>query len=281
MTEHVLGLWTAIARRHALSGFRRFGPAIALFAITQLTACSSNNPLDIQSGQIVGGATKRIDEVQPSGFIPSPALLHRGGKRHAALFYVNDEVSLPSYTKIMLDPVQIWTAPGSKLSRVPAKQRKAAASAFYSDLLTALKKSCKMAETPGPGTMRVSFALVDAELPNPVVNTVATYAPYASTAYSLASYAFNDGVGYFAGTATAEGYATDSVSGTLLWQVVDKRGGTTALVKDTFDTWLDVHHAFEIWSAQLVNALRADGICRKEPPKVVTSRTETKLEKKR
>jgi len=251
---------------HKLQRFRCIWSTIALLAMSSLAACSSsgNSALDIQPGQIVGGATKRIDKVQPvSGFIPSPSLLHPGGKGHAALFYVNSEVSLSSYNKIMLDPVQIWTAPGSKLSAVPARQRKAAATTFYSDLLAALKKNCKMAKTPGPGTMRLRFALVDAELPNPIVNTVATYTPYASTAYSLASYAFNGGVGYFAGTATAEGYATDSVSGTLLWEIVDKRGGTTALVENTLDTWLDVRHAFKTWSTQLVKALQADGVCQK------------------
>ena len=262
---HFLTCRTAIAQLQTLRRFHRFWSSIALLAVTPLAACSSsNNPLDIQPGQIVGGATKQIDKVQPvSGFIPSPSLLRPGGKGHAALFYVNNEVRLSSYNKIMLDPVQIWTAPGSKLSRVPVIQRKAAANTFYSDLFTTLKKNCKVVKTPGPGTMRVKFALVDAELPNPVVNTVATYTPYASTAYSLASYAFNGGVGYFAGTATAEGYATDSVSGTLLWEVVDKRGGTTALVENTLDTWLDVHHAFKVWSAQLLKALQADGVCRK------------------
>lgn len=232
-----------------------------------LAACSStggNSGLDVQPGQIVGGATKQIDDVQPvSGFLPSPSLLQPGGNGRAALYYISNDIPLSSYNKILLDPVQIWTAPGSKLSAVPAKQRNAAANTFYSDLFTALSKSCKMVKAPGPGTMRMKFALVDAELPNPIANTVATYTPYASTAYGVASYALNGGVGYFAGTATAEGYATDSKSGALLWQAVDKRGGTTALVENTFDTWLDVHHAFEAWSAQLTKALQTEGVCRK------------------
>jgi hypothetical protein len=54
----------------------------------------------------------------------------------------------------------------------------------------------------------VCFALVDAKIPNSTENKVATYTPYVSTANSLASLAFNNGVGYSAGTATAEGYAT-------------------------------------------------------------------------
>jgi uncharacterized protein DUF3313 len=55
-------------------------------------------------------------------------------------------------------------------------------------------------------------------------------------------------VGYFAGTAAAEGYATDATTGTLLWEAVDKRGGTTAVAENTPNTWLDVDHAFEPWS---------------------------------
>jgi Protein of unknown function (DUF3313) len=263
-------IWNAalserVHQLHKLHGFRRFWSIIALLAMTPLAACSGNNPLDIQPGQIVGGATKQMGQVQPvRGFLPSPSLLQRGGGNgRAALYYINDQASLSSYDRIMLDPVEIWTAPGSKLSAVPAKQRDAAANTFNSELFKALNKRCTMTNAPGPGTMRITFALVDARLPNPVINTVATYTPYASTAYGVASFALNGGVGYFAGTATAEGYATDSESGALLWQVVDKRGGTTALLENTLDSWLDVRHAFEAWSAELVKSLQSEGVCRK------------------
>jgi hypothetical protein len=44
-----------------------------------------------------------------------------------------------------------------------------------------------MVASPSLGTMRGRFALVDAKIPDAIVNTVATYTPYASTAYGLAS----------------------------------------------------------------------------------------------
>ena len=75
-----------------------------------------------------------------------------------------------------------------------------------------------MVTAPSPGTMRMRFALFDAKIPNSTENTVATYTPYVSTAYSLASLAFNNGVGYFASAATAERYATDATNGRLLWE---------------------------------------------------------------
>jgi hypothetical protein len=119
-----------------------------------------------------------------------------------------------------------------------------------------------MVTAPSPGTMRMRFALVDAKIPNAAVNTVATYTPYASTAYSLGSLAFNNGVGYFAGTATAEGYATDAANGGLLWEAVDKRGGTTAVVENTLNNWNDIDHAFQAWAEQLASRMQELGACR-------------------
>jgi Protein of unknown function (DUF3313) len=149
------------------------------------------------------------------------------------------------------------------LSGVPPDQRQALADTFQSDLYNALKKRCQMVKTPSPGTVRLRYALVDAKFPNPVINTIATYAPYASSAYSLASFAFNDGVGYFAGTATIEGYAIDATNGTLLWEMVDKRGGTTSLLENTLNTWLDIDHAFSAWADRLGSRMQNLGACRK------------------
>src|SRR5689334_997583 len=78
-----------------------------------LTAYASNNSANldspIQPGQIVGGATKQIYQVQPvSGFLPQPSLLQPGGDGRAAPYYINTSVPLSNYNKVLLDPVQIW-----------------------------------------------------------------------------------------------------------------------------------------------------------------------------
>ncbi|MBV9202217.1 MAG: DUF3313 domain-containing protein [Alphaproteobacteria bacterium] len=216
-----------------------------------------------QTGQIIGGDTKQLTDVQPvAGFLPEPSLLHRGGAGQADLVYRSPTANFASYNKVILEPVAIWAAPDSQLNTVPAAQRQAAVNKFNSDLYNALSRRCQIVTSPSPGTMRMRFALVDAKIPNATVNTVATYTPYASTAYSLASLAFNNGVGYFAGNATAEGYATDATNGGLLWEAVDKRGGTTAVAENTLNTWLDVDHAFQAWSEQLASRMQELGACR-------------------
>jgi hypothetical protein len=250
---------------------------LAIVAIsTSLAACSSMpwstppSPLGqqpnatFQPAQIVGGGTKQITEgVQPvGGFLPQPGLLTPGGPGRAALVYLNPDVNMADYKKVMIDPVTIWAGPHSELNGVPADQQRALANVAYSDIYTALKGHCTMVQTASPNTIHFHFAVVDTKEPNTVLNTVATYAPYGiSTAYSVASFAFNKGVGYFSGTAEGEGFATDSVNGTLLWEAVDKRGGTTAVVANTLDSWRDIHHVFEAWGVQLRTRLVEMGVC--------------------
>lgn len=246
-------------------GARAMLAASALFG---LAACGGGDGTlmggKVQTGQIVGGGTVQMTQVQPvGGFLPEPGLLQPGGNGRAALFYVNPKVDLARYGRIILEPVEVWTAPGSDLAKVAANQRQAAANTFYSKLYNAMKERCVMTRAPAAGTLRLKFALVDAKLPNAAVNTVATYTPYASTAYGVASYALNGGVGYFAGTATVEGFAKDSRTGQVIWQAVDKRGGTTSLAENTLDTWLDVHHAFDAWAKLITQRLVATGICGK------------------
>jgi len=218
----------------------------------------------IQAGQLVGGGTKQmaLDAPPVGGFLPRPELLRPGGPGRANFVYLNTNVDISNYKKIMIDPVTIWSGPNSELNKVPADQQRALANLLYSELYNALKGHCTLTQKAEPNTLHFRFALVDTKEPNATINTVATFAPYASTAYSVASFAFNKGVGYFSGTATGEGYATDAVNGTLLWQAVDKRGGTTALVANTLDNWRDIRHVFEAWGVLLRTRLQQLGVCR-------------------
>jgi len=248
-----------------VSGRRVAWRILTLATIATLAACAESGGLGgmVQPGQIIGGGTKQIAGVQPvGGFLPNPSLLNPGGAGQADLVYRSPTANFASYNMIILEPVAIWAPPDSQLNTVPVEQRQAAANTFYSDLYDALGKRCQMVTSASPGAMRMRFALVDAKIPNSTANTVATYTPYASTAYSLASLAFNNGVGYFAGTATAEGYATDATDGGVLWEAVDKRGGTTALVENTLNNWNDIDHAFQAWSEELASRMQQLGACR-------------------
>lgn len=197
-------------RKHERSivqaGWVAFGLLSSLAACQQIDTAKNS----LQTGQIVGGGTVQMTDVQPvGGFLPQPALLQSGTAGEAALNYRNQAINFSTYHAVMLEPVQLWLAAGSPLDSVPQNQRQAAANLFYSDLRSAIQQHCRLTTTAAPGVMRFQFAIANAKLPNAALNTLALYTPYESGAYDAASLIFNKGVGYFAGTATVEGYATD------------------------------------------------------------------------
>lgn len=246
-----------------IDGESVLGWLAGLAALAAVAGCAQNGQIaGVQMGQIVGGGSKQLSLAAPVGnFLPSPGLLTAGNPGQPDLVYVNPAVNSASFNQVLLEPVAVLADPGSAISAIPRPQQQALANTFYSDLYQSLAQHCRMATSPAPGTLRIRVALIDAKATNPEITTVATYAPYLSTAYSAEAVAFNNGVGYFAGTATAEAYATDAATGSLVWQAVDRRGGTTAFVENTLDTWLDVHHAFTAWSNAITAKLQQFGTC--------------------
>jgi hypothetical protein len=219
--------------------------------------CGQKDPnIPIQTGQIIGGGTVQVAGVKPvGGFLPYPSLLQPGGNGRPDLYYLNPTFSGPAYKSIILDPVTIWTGSNSQLNSVPSQQRQVLADQFHAALAQALGQKCQLVTESRPGTMRIRIALVDAVSTDATINTVATYMPYVSAVNAAAAVGFNNGVGYFAGSATAEGYILDATTGALLWEGVDKRGGTTSAAENTLNTWLDVQHAFQAWSGMFVQRL--------------------------
>ena len=93
---------------------RRFGHfpdrrLIVLIIGGALAACGQTGGGGLfQTGQIVGGGTKEVRDVQPvAGFLPNASLLQPGGSGRAALVYRNPTANFGQYNKVLLDPVTI------------------------------------------------------------------------------------------------------------------------------------------------------------------------------
>ena len=254
------GIKTKLSPHNAKGRNVMYGRWPALALLCAVAACSNSGPSVEQ--RLIGGGTNQISGVQPvGGFLPQPDLLSPGGPGRPDLVYLQPGVNLGSYNAVSLAPVAVVFDQASPLASTSPAQREALANTYYSDLYQAVRKHCNVTSTPGPGTMRFYFALTDAKSSNAVVKTLANYTPYVSIAYKVGSLAFNNGVGYFSGTATSEAYATDASTGALLWQGVDRRGGANAVVQNTINNWQDVDNAFKAWSAQLVTRLQQLGVC--------------------
>jgi len=224
-------------------------PIMALAVIATLGACAE---------------TKQVAMEQPapaSAALPEPALLQKGTTGEVDQVYLNPSARWASYTKVILDPVTIWTGPDSDMAKAPPAEQKALADAFYTELHTAVAKRCEVVIEPSAGTMRWHIALVDATSADPFLNTLSTYEPHVHLLDVAAGYAFDHGVAYWVGEARAEGYARDATTGTLLWEGADERAGTKAWGRDTFNSWDDVDNAFKAWAEQFARRLTELGAC--------------------
>ena len=204
------------------------------FFLVAMTACAT---------------TQQANTVEKSGFLDDYSILEKGaGDSKALLRYVNPVADWKQYTKVMIDPIQIWTGEGSSLRNIPQEDRIRLTSLLLGKLRNALLPDYRIVREAGPHVMRLSVALTEAEASHKVLDTISSVLPTGylfSGTKSLAT-----GTGTFVGSASIEAKITDADLGTLLAAAVDRRGGAKSLSGVTSE-WDDVEESFQYWANTL------------------------------
>ncbi|GJL60227.1 MAG: lipoprotein [Nitrospirales bacterium] len=210
---------------------KQFLPVLVLFT---MAACAT---------------TQQANTVERSGFLDDYSILQKGaGDSEALLRYVNPVADWKQYTKVMIDPVQIWIGEGSSLRNIPQEDRIRLTSLLLGKLRNALLPDYRIVREAGPHVMRLSVALTEAEASQTVLDTISSVLPTGyvfSGTKSLAT-----GTGTFVGSASVEAKMTDAELGTLLAAAVDRRGGAKSLSGVTSE-WDDVEESFQYWANTL------------------------------
>jgi Protein of unknown function (DUF3313) len=214
-----------------MSMAERFLLALILLAIT---ACAT---------------TQQANTVERSGFLDDYSMLQKGGgDSEAILRYVNPVADWKHYTKVMIDPIQLWMGEGSSLRDIPQEDRIRLTSLLLGKLQNALLADYRIVREAGPHVMRLSVALTEAEASHPVLDTISSVLP---TGYLISgTKSLATGTGTFVGSASVEAKMTDAELGTLLAAAVDRRGGAKSLSGVTSE-WNDVEESFEYWASTL------------------------------
>jgi hypothetical protein len=150
-------------------------------------------------------------------------------------------VQWSNYKKVMLKPVEFWDNPDTSVS---SDDQKMLTSYFYNSLQKNLQNNFTLVDQPGPGVITVAVAIINATGATPGLRSVSLVIPQArilNYAQSLAT-----GHAAFAGSAEAAFKATDSSSGTLLAESVDKRIGGMAVANAAQIQWGDAEAAMII-----------------------------------
>ena len=96
--------------------------------------------------------------------------------------------------------------------------------------------------------MRVQAAITEAGESNAVLDTVTSIIPQTRLLSGMKSVA--TGVSAFTGSASVEVKVTDSATGAILVEAVDRRGGTKSLSGVT-NSWNDVEEAYRFWAEKM------------------------------
>jgi hypothetical protein len=199
--------------------------------------------------------TKKGEGVRASGFLGDYSMLRKGGKGEAEFIYKNPTVNWTMYRSIQLDPVTYWRDSKGRYSHADML---ALANAFHRLLYNKLSPDYRMVRVPTFGAMRLQVAITDVDKGEPVLDKISTVVPVGVAINALKSKPT------FVGEASIEAKLTDSITGELLYAVMDRRFGGKKLGK-TMNAWKDVAAVLEFYSSQAAYrlcTLRAGQNCR-------------------
>lgn len=210
-------------------------------------------------GGCAGSYQARSVDLKPNTILVNPDILKEGTGDQALYRYVNPAVDLKSYSKVIIDPVLIYKQAELDQDELLNYQKLANNAFVY--LNQELGTQLSVVTTPGPETIRIQFAIVDADSSKPVRNFLSSVMPI-GIGVSLVKYAAT-GKQSGVGEITAELRATDAVTGQLIGAALDRRVGGKA-AQGIWDTWYNADAALQYWakrSAYMVCTLRGLPTC--------------------
>jgi|APTNR8051073442_1049403.scaffolds.fasta_scaffold00153_29 hypothetical protein len=202
------------------------------------------------------GTTRQARSVTESGFLNDYSMLKPGRRDEAKLLYIADGVNWRTYSKIYIEPIQLWRGdePDSPLGALPREHQQMLVNFFHTSLNNALQKHYIIVDQPGPDTLVVRAAITEARKSRPVSNLMSTVVPFGIAANVLATVVF--GKGLSVGDAQVEAVFLDGETNQRLAAAVDRRVGTKTLRSKFDGTFGDVKQAMDYWSSQLASRLK-------------------------
>ena len=216
--------------------------AIALFAVVAL----------LLGGCAASYQARSMDVKQ--AMLVNPEILKPGTGDQALYRYQNPDVKGRRYTKILVDPVLIGKS-GELDAETLENYRKLADNAHIY-LVEELGKDFQIVESPGPETLRIQLAILDADPSSPVRNVVSSVVPIGIGISAIKGAATGKQTGV--GEITAEFRLTDAKTGELLGAGMDRRVGG----KDPggmFDSWHNADAALKYWAKRVRFVLCVEG----------------------
>jgi hypothetical protein len=198
--------------------------------------------------------TLQTRSTQMSGFLSDYSMLKKGDDEQALLRYVNPAVDFKSYDKLLIEPIQVFAAPQSKLAKTEKKDVEALVNYLHATVLDQLRRDYTLVQENGPGVMRLRIALTEAKGSKLVLDTLSSAIPVGMAISAIKQIAV--GTPTSVGSARVEMEMVDSLTGTRLAAAVDERAGRKYTGQfDKWKKWQDARDAYDHWALQLKTRL--------------------------
>jgi hypothetical protein len=236
---------TSAARRATVPAMLR-NPVIFLLLLT-LASCFS---------------TEQMRSVKLSGFLQQVDQLH-ATEDGSVLGYRHPSADFRNYSKIMLEPVELWMSEETR-SGITDYDAAWMAKLFNDKLRIALTPHFELVDQADPKTLRIRAALTDASESSVLLDAITTLIPQIRTLDRLQTLA--TGTHVFVGSAQGEIEILDAATNTRLLAGADRRMGGK-VYRGLTDSWDDVDRIISHWTANLAlhlaslkNTNRAGGV---------------------
>jgi len=175
-----------------------------------------------------------------------------GSQDQVSFHYFNPAAQWTQYKKVKLNSVSFWTSDNTKIA---VEDQSKLVDFFHQQVQKKLDEKTSVVTETGPDVLDIDIALTDAEAVTPVLRSISMLVPQAHMLSNLVYLATDKFP--FVGGAQAEIKITDSMSGAVLYEGVDKRiGGGN--IKNGFQwKWGDAEHAITEWSEIIATRLAA------------------------
>jgi hypothetical protein len=210
-------------------------PLSAMALAVLLSACTTTQKVPLEQASInCGLLANECGKLMP------------GGNDQASLRYINPSAQWTKYNKVLIEPVTFW---GGDSTSVSATDQHTLVNYFFQQLKEQLGKKFQIVDQPGPGVLKLTAAMTDAETATPVLRSISMIVPQAHMLSNLKYLA--TGTFPFVGGAQGEAKITDSVSGELIGAAVDKRIGGGSFTTGFQWEWGDAENAINTWCETL------------------------------
>ncbi len=146
--------------------------------------------------------------------IPQVSKMETHPQDDRTLLYVNNNAPKQTYSKFIVEPVQIYEGADHGFGDISIEDRRMMAAFTHNEMMRVISEKYAIVDTPGPDTMRIKLILVGLEKTNTVMRGL-TYGNPTGFAINVGKGVLGK-EGYFMGSITLAGEFNDSQEGTVL-----------------------------------------------------------------